>query len=233
MKRQILALIGVGAISGAAGAVVAHLLTKRAYEELYEQRLEEEVQSAVDFLVYQAKDVEDVVVTTKTDEELADTGEILISDPDPAQDGRERVFPGEEDKPDLAELRRANKAVDYRAIATKEKYVEEELPDIPDDDPDIVVISYDLYMENSTGWEQRTLTYFADDGVLDDQGNYVPDHTDLIGHGPYRFGDTSNDPDVVYIRNKKIEQEFEVLRDPGNAAEFMAQELQTKYSPEQ
>lgn len=74
-------------------------------------------------------------------------------------------------------------------------------------------------------YPQSVLTVFADGGVLDEAGSFVAAHTDLIGVGPYPFGEMSEDDSVVYIRNKKLEREFEVIKDDQNAADFLSPDL--------
>lgn len=226
-------LLGVGVVSAAAGAAVGYFVTKKVLDELYETRLAEEVQTSIDFLIQQGVSLEKVDVVVDV-EDLADD-EVPEPELEEKEVAGERVF-GDAYKSDLSAVADAalkNQQVRYDKVLTTEEYTEEdksEFPDPPEEDPEISVISKDIFLENATEWPQSTLTYFSDAGVLDDMGEFVADHVTLIGQGPYPFGFMSEDPEVVYIRNKRLEQEFEVLKDEGKAADFLAHSLKDMYS---
>lgn len=150
------------------------------------------------------------------------------------QSPAEKIFGKQEEKPPLEDLVHRNQETPYHKIATpdvEETPEEVELPEEPIEDPDISIISRDIFMENGTGWEQETLTYFADNGVLDVHGDFVEDHELLIGKGRPRFGQLSEDENVVYMRNKRLEKEYEIISDPGNASEFLTHSLQDMFRP--
>lgn len=72
----------------------------------------------------------------------------------------------------------------------------------------------DEYFANETDWAQCTVTYYAGDDVLCDTDDVpVYDYRKIVGD--LLFGHGSLDPNIVYVRNPKIEVEYEVLRDPG------------------
>lgn len=149
----------------------------------------------------------------------------------------ERVLPGQAEKPPLEDLAARNNTVEYNKIMTVEKeeglFPEqpEEFHEPPPENPDISVISREIFMANGTEWEQATITYFADGGVIDVNGDYVQNHEELIGEGIPRFGEQSDDANVVYVRNKKLEKEFEIISDPGNATDFLSHSLGEMYKP--
>jgi len=88
--------------------------------------------------------------------------------------------------------------------------------------PDIHAITTDEFMANESGFLQSSLTYFADGGVLDEDGDLVVDHVDLIGDAIPPFGQLSGESHVVYLRNTKKQLEFEVIQDDANAADIIS-----------
>ena len=79
-------------------------------------------------------------------------------------------------------------------------------------------ISFEEFNENAEHHEQTTLTYYeADDTLVDAQDKPI-DNTDYtVGDDNLsRFGHGSGDPNVVYVRNEKIDMDFEIVRDNGS-----------------
>lgn len=79
------------------------------------------------------------------------------------------------------------------------------------------IISYAEFAENSFGFNQQTLTFYEGDEVLTDPNDvviYAPGEV----VGPLVFGKGSGDPNICYVRNKKLKVEYEVIRDPGHYA---------------
>lgn len=256
-RNSILKGLGISVVSAAAGAGVAWFVTNKILGERYEERLDAEVAESVKFLVNQMH-MENVVVTdADPDDLIAGEGinldatqpvEIILDEVEKQLDEQEerldqieeenaanKIFGSQEEKPPLSDLVSANQAVAYHKISTpdpvEEPVAEVELPEMVPEDPEIPVISRDIFLENGTEWEQETLTYFEDGGVLNVRGDFVEDHELLIGIGRPRFGELSEDPNVVYVRNKKLEKEFEVLYDPGNATEFLTHSLIQTFRP--
>jgi hypothetical protein len=87
--------------------------------------------------------------------------------------------------------------------------------------PEIHAITTEEFMENESGYLQSSITYFADGGVLDENGELVVAHQDLIGDAVPPFGQLSGEPHIVYLRNTKRRQEFEVIQDDANAADIL------------
>jgi hypothetical protein len=80
-------------------------------------------------------------------------------------------------------------------------------------DPDIpYVITHDEFMENENGWTHQSLTYFnGDDVLVDDQQMPIPDIEEVVdSENLTKFGHGSRDPNVVYVRNERLETEFEI-----------------------
>lgn len=83
------------------------------------------------------------------------------------------------------------------------------------------VIHKDEHMANEDEFEQVTLTYFMGDDVLSDERDTVIAEPDVIVglDNLQRFGEGSEDPNVVYIRNPRLEVDYEVIRSEGTFAQ--------------
>ena len=83
------------------------------------------------------------------------------------------------------------------------------------------VIHKDEFVVNDEEHEQVTLTYFMGDDVLSDERDTVIAEPDVIVglDNLQRFGDGSEDPNIVYIRNPRLEVDYEVIRSEGTFAQ--------------
>lgn len=78
------------------------------------------------------------------------------------------------------------------------------------------VIHADEFNADEFGWSsQTTLTWYEGDQILTDS-NDVPIYNPHTVVGELRWGHGSGDPNVVYIRNERLQAEYEVLRDEGS-----------------
>ncbi len=76
------------------------------------------------------------------------------------------------------------------------------------------VIHQDEFINKDSGFDQSTLTYFAKDGVVVDELNEpLEDWVSTLGQ--LKFGHGTTDANAVYIRNEKLQEEFEVLLSTG------------------
>lgn len=83
-------------------------------------------------------------------------------------------------------------------------------------EPGPYVITDDEYNDGEVGYTQVTLTYYAGDDTLSDENDspiFEVDQT--IGDALSRFGENSGDENTVFVRNTRIELDFEVVRSPG------------------
>lgn len=99
--------------------------------------------------------------------------------------------------------------------------VDPEEIDEEQDDPTVpYIISKDVFLSGDKEYDQLTYTYYMDDGVLADESDkVVEDEEKTIGEGNLqRFGYKSGDNNVVYVRNDRLELDFEILRSRGNYA---------------
>jgi hypothetical protein len=83
------------------------------------------------------------------------------------------------------------------------------------------IISLEEFMEERTDLEKLTLTYYEGDDVLcDDRDVAILDYEKSIGDDALsKFGHLSKDPNVVYVRNEKIEADYEIVKDHRSFSE--------------
>lgn len=80
------------------------------------------------------------------------------------------------------------------------------------------IVTHDEFFENEFEFDQSKLTYFDEDGVLvDEHSNPLEEYESLVGGDHLlRFGSGSNDRNTVYVRNEKVEVEWEIVRSTGS-----------------
>jgi hypothetical protein len=79
------------------------------------------------------------------------------------------------------------------------------------------VISFEEFHENEVNHDQETMTYYRGDDTLSDSKDKAIDDTEYtVGDDNLlRFGAGSHDANVVYVRNEKISQDFEIILSEG------------------
>jgi len=105
-------------------------------------------------------------------------------------------------------------------ILTGLKYKKDEDADekgysIVSHDPDHpYVISDEMFMANTPGYSQIELTWFEDEVLMvDEDQEIVEDIQDMVGYENLKqFGHLSEDPMIVYVRNERREQDYEIKR---------------------
>lgn len=95
------------------------------------------------------------------------------------------------------------------------------------------IIHVDEYVADEMGWDsQSTLMWYDKDQILcDPHDTPIYNHVELVGE--LKFGHGSNDPNVVYVRNEKLQSEFEILRDEGSYTEIILGEQLEKEAEEE
>lgn len=240
VKKDILIKVGLSLGSASVASVVTWVIANRKLSDQYDERLAHELKASIDYIM---KKLDIPVIISDEDpdnvvDELNDIEQpidIVISELEEV-DG-ERVFSSEENKPPLEDLVSRNQKTRYDKISTPDvdevnSPAVEEISNQIESDPDIFVISRDAFMANESEFEQETLTYFADGGVLNENMDFVENHESMIGVGRPAFGSESDDDNVVYVRNTKTKREFEILSDPGASSDFLIHSLGDIYKPE-
>ena len=72
-----------------------------------------------------------------------------------------------------------------------------------------------------------TYTYYQVDGVVaDEDGSRLPNVAETIGDALNRFGHGAGDPNVVFVRNDKLQLQIEITRLPNESYEESVEGLQ-------
>lgn len=78
---------------------------------------------------------------------------------------------------------------------------------------DITVISQEQFNNNVDEFEVVDLTYYADGIMVGEDDNIISGPEDIIGTDALSsFGMSSDDPDIVYVRNPKTRALYEIVR---------------------
>lgn len=138
---------------------------------------------------------------------------------DPDEDDESRIMDIEELEQKRNELREMVKQ--YDDILDENKYtkvLEKGGSNMKDDEP--YVISPLKFAEEDEDYDVVSLTYHADGFLVDDMGVLIDDVESIVGtEFPEHFGEYTEDPDTVYVRNERLMTDYEIQRDLDNYAE--------------
>lgn len=91
----------------------------------------------------------------------------------------------------------------------------------PRDSGDPYIVTVQEFFDECDDYDTHSVTYYEDDRMLvDDRGSIISDIE--VNLGPdynLAFGLGSGEPHVVYIRNPRRSNDYEVLREPGSYTE--------------
>lgn len=114
-----------------------------------------------------------------------------------------------------------------------EEFVEENLDAVHEESEDVTtwdrsrdepyVISTDEYMNDADEYDKLVLTYFeADNTLVDEADTIIPDVEGTVGAANLlNFGAGSKDKNVVYIRNDRQENDYEVIRNMSSYSQVV------------
>jgi len=86
---------------------------------------------------------------------------------------------------------------------------------------EIYIITQEEFFTNEPEHTNATLTYFEGDDILADEADVpIDDLAQTIGtERNLKFGHGSKDPNIVHIRNERLQHDFEIVRSGGKFAE--------------
>ena len=75
------------------------------------------------------------------------------------------------------------------------------------------IISVDQFADEKDHYDKITINYYEEDDTLcEENEEIIEDPMMVVGEDTLtRFGEDSDDPDVVYVRNEKLEIDYEVI----------------------
>jgi len=193
MKMKILAA-GACVVSAAAGAVGGYFVARRKLEAEYAE--------------IALVEIEEARVFYKRDDDATPEGALAKRRPGGTLSDRDKELAAasREVGPPVAVLEKVLSGLKYgtpTVDGAKKPYV----------------IAKDIFMNGETGYPNITLTYYADEVLADETDTPIEDVEMTIGSKNLtRFGQKSEDPRVVYIRNDRLQVDYEVVLDDGSYA---------------
>lgn len=210
-------LIAFGAVCGLVGGVTAYFVGNHFLKAKYERIAEEEIAQAKEYYKVLNKNG-DLSTPEGAARKLAlvEEARSLKNEADEAQAqyaGSELV---EAELPDEPEEEKVN--VFMQSHVDENFDLEEEMKNRSPDHP--YVISQEEFFQAEPGYFQNSITYYAGDGALaDEKDQEIPLIDPIVGEENLeRFGHGSGESRVVYIRNEKLETDFEVVMNDGKYA---------------
>ena len=189
------------------GAAAGSLATWKLIEKKYKDIAQEEIDSVKDtFSKMKKNEYPDKLEDYPDFEEFDDS--------DDSDDVEEEPKPEQKidrnNKPDIVEYAKILSETGYTNYAErKDKKEKKGVEPVEDERP--YVISPDEFGEKD-GYENVTLTYYADGVLTDYFDNVISNVDEVVGFDSLdHFGEYEDD--VVFVRNEKMETDYEILRD--------------------
>lgn len=240
------ALVALAAsLSGLAGAASGYLVAMKKLEMKYNEIADKEIKEAKNFysskfkkgdfaspemmvaslgidspdeVLPSVKDAAEALVSYKADGEVIETDSDIIAlvekelaEADPIEEINARLAKMPEQVRNIFKDAEPDPTgiFDYAA----------EIANRSEDHP--FVVSFDEFNENEEGHSQVTLTYFdGDDVLIDEKEQPIEDVENTVGmENLQKFGHGSNDSKIVYIRNERLDLDFEVVLSHGKYVE--------------
>lgn len=209
-KTQVIALLkskavvgsAIGLAAGGVGVAVGYAIAYKKLDATFQKRMDEEIEDTKRF--YKSLSKKDfpspLDALDKLQNGMQTIVEDMVVDLEYAPDGDE-----------LVEVARNvfTNATDFDF----DEEMKKRGPDTP------YILEHDEFYNSDL--QSSTLTYFLGDNVLsDDRDEHIPDIDAIVGENNLtKFGHGSRDPNILYIRNERIDVDFEVILDQGNYTE--------------
>lgn len=208
------------------GAAAGSLATWKLIEKKYKDIAQEEIDSVKDTFSKMKKNeypekLEDYPDFEEFDDDayakgdkVTFNGKHYISLSDDSDDVEEEPKPEQKidrnNKPDIVEYAKILSETGYTNYAERQDKKEKKgVEPVEDERP--YVISPDEFGEKD-GYENVTLTYYADGVLTDYFDNVISNVDEVVGFDSLdHFGEYEDD--VVFVRNEKMETDYEILRD--------------------
>lgn len=233
VRTNPVAMVAVGVVGLAVGGLGGYFFAKKKLKSYYEDLASQEIAEAKDFYLGLSKQDENGDVLSPMEileqrhpgqnaaavkalreyrgEVPAETEEDLIAEAKEVQGG---PWDEEMDEAHIQKMERSLTVVQETTnVFTDPTFdLEEEKKHRTKTRP--YVISHDEYFENDLDYDQIAFTYYEEDDTLVNEEDKIINEVDTyIGdEALVRFGHGSKDNNIVYVRNDKLESDFEVVR---------------------
>jgi len=210
MNKTLFIAIGSGLLGLGMGLSIGHILTRRQLEQQYADAMQEEIKATKAYYGILHKGdgyetPEKAVKTLGVDTEFNSDDETL-----------QKL---------VTELKYSTEIVEKNIFdGRSEDDVDYSEEDSNRNSESPYIISVQEYMAGEAEFNQVTVSYFAGDEVLcDDSDDPIDEVETVVGHDNLtKFGHRSNDANIVYVRNEKLQIDFEVIKNNGNYSEIVA-----------
>lgn len=189
------------------GAAAGSLATWKLIEKKYKDIAQEEIDSVKDtFSKMKKNEYPDKLEDYPDFEEFDDSDDSYDSDEEPKSE--QKI--DRNNKPDIVEYAKILSETGYTNYAERQDKKEKKgVEPVEDERP--YVISPDEFGEKD-GYENVTLTYYADGVLTDYFDNVISNIDEVVGLDSLdHFGEYEDD--AVFVRNEKMETDYEILRD--------------------
>jgi len=209
------AILGAAsAVSLGVGSVSGYFLAKRKLGRQFDERLEQELQQMKAFYQTINKPSPEFLAEQLLDEEdLQPKHQYDTTSDEVPQEVLERIADN---------MAAAQAQVDAEAKPiTEHNAFEDPAPAWVQADEELerrngvpYIISHDEFYNNEWEFEEGQLTYYeGDDTLTDSRDEPIPQQYATVGELTLeKFGHGSNDPNIVYVCNEKMEMIFEICR---------------------
>lgn len=190
------------------GAAAGSLATWKLIEKKYKDIAQEEIDSVKDtFSKMKKNEYPDKLEDYPDFEEFDDSDDSYDSD-DEEPKSEQKI--DRNNKPDIVEYAKILSETGYTNYADRQDKKEKKgVEPVEDERP--YVISPDEFGEKD-GYENVTLTYYADGVLTDYFDNVISNIDEVVGFDSLdHFGEYEDD--AVFVRNEKMETDYEILRD--------------------
>lgn len=186
------------------GAAAGSLATWKLIEKKYKDIAQEEIDSVKDTFSKMKKNEYPDKLEDYPDFEEFDDSDDEEEEPKPEQ----KI--DRNNKPDIVEYAKILSETGYTNYAERQDKKEKKgVEPVEDERP--YVISPDEFGEKD-GYENVTLTYYADGVLTDYFDNVISNVDEVVGFDSLdHFGEYEDD--AVFVRNEKMETDYEILRD--------------------
>ena len=184
------------------GAAAGSLATWKLIEKKYKDIAQEEIDSV--------KDTFSKMKKNEYPDKLEDYPDFEEFDDSNVEESKSEQKIDRNNKPDIVEYAKILSETGYTNYADRQDKKEKKgVEPVEDERP--YVISPDEFGEKD-GYENVTLTYYADGVLTDYFDNVISNVDEVVGFDSLdHFGEYEDD--VVFVRNEKMETDYEILRD--------------------
>ena len=184
------------------GAAAGSLATWKLIEKKYKDIAQEEIDSV--------KDTFSKMKKNEYPDKLEDYPDFEEFDDSDDEESKSEQKIDRNNKPDIVEYAKILSETGYTNYAERQDKKEKKgVEPVEDERP--YVISPDEFGEKD-GYENVTLTYYADGVLTDYFDNVISNVDEVVGFDSLdHFGEYEDD--VVFVRNEKMETDYEILRD--------------------